>query len=320
MPASEKQQVAPSPSLCTPAELHAYLRNYERPYRAAYYGDAAHQIMRYGAIVGSRISHYRSLPRAMDYARQLIDTWEKGKISPISGTIITADQLTGARGRFTRSWHAPPGGLWGVLVLVNTLLPASRRLLPIAMGITGWETVQLYGVQRATIRWVNDVMIGARKLAGFLAYSFVGANGSGEEYDLLGFGVNVNNREFPHHLQDHATSLGEEVGDAIELSEFACRFFAKLSFNIGLLYSHEHDVQHERADADTSHPLISRLREASGFIGRRVRYGHDVEKAPRYEAVAAGIDNDGGLRLRLNDGVELVEQSGEIRYLDENGG
>ena len=44
------------------------------------------------------------------------------------------------------------------------------------------------------------------------------------------------------------------------------------------------------------------------------------EKAPRYEAVAAGIDNDGGLRLRLNDGVELVEQSGEIRYLDENGG
>ena len=45
-------------------------------------------------------------------------------------------------------------------------------------------------------------------------------------------------------------------------------------------------------------------------------FGFDVINNPQFQATVSGIEADGGLKLVLEDGTELVEYSGEIRYLD----
>lgn len=298
----------------TAARLLSYCRDVELPSRrTGPLGREACEIMRYGAFVGSVIEQHERLERAMQRAREHIAVLEQAGRSVISGTTIIAGSLTGSRGRFARSWHAPPGGLWGTLVVVNTLLPRSFRLLPMAVGVACCEAVRGY-CPEATVRWVNDVLIGGRKIGGFLCESFLGER-SGEEYCLIGFGINVNNESFPDELRDDATSLSLAGGGCVDLDEFACRFLAALTFNVGLLHYYEDQALRGRIDAGADHPLLVRWRELSDSIGRRVVYGFDVLSRPQYRAVTTGVNEDGGLCLSLTDGSRIVEHGGEIRYL-----
>ncbi len=55
--------------------------------------------------------------------------------------------------------------------------------------------------------------------------------------------------------------------------------------------------------------------ELTDSLDRRVVYGFDVMEQPQYEAHLVGLDEFGGIRLRLDDGYVKTEYSGEIRYL-----
>lgn len=279
--------------------------------------DQARRILLYGSFVGSIIEHHFSLDRTMPHARAHIRTLEEKGVSIANGTVFLADTLSGPKGRFTRTWHAPAGGLWGSMIYISTLLPRYRMLAPLAVGIACCEAMRAYGAANAVIRWINDVLIDGLKAGGFLAENFTGHN-SGEEYCLLGFGINVNNREFPSALDHIATSLALKTGKPVDLQGFTTCFLAKLSWNLGLLYWWEAEELHRFSAApdELEHPLISRWKDLSDALGRRVVFGFDVQTNPQYEAIVQSITGDGGLRLRLDDGTEVVEHSGEIRYLD----
>jgi BirA family transcriptional regulator, biotin operon repressor / biotin---[acetyl-CoA-carboxylase] ligase len=298
------------------AELRRLIEDHELPLRQRIEGNAqAETILQYGAFVGSVIEHHASLERAMDHARAHIATREKGNCSVASGTVIIADSLSRSRGRFSRSWHAPPGGLWGCLIHVNTLLPESRRFLSLAVGVACCEAIRQEGAGDACLRWVNDVLIGGKKAAGFLIQGHSGPNHL-EDYDLIGFGININNRSFPVDLKDNATSLAEETGRPLDLHRFTLVFLAKLTWNLGLLYFEE--ASDLRGDGFSgrkgAHRLLARWQELSDTVGRRVVFGHNVFDAPLFEATVIGLQDDGSLMLRLDDGSCLAEQSGEIRY------
>lgn len=294
--------------------LTSYIETVELPLRRiGRWGQSADEILRYGGFVGSVVERYKQLHRTMTAARQHIGLLEKSRRSVASGTIITADSLSGSKGRFSRNWHAPPGGLWGTLIVVNTLLPESRQLLPLAVGVACCEAVRRCGLP-ATIRWINDVLIEGRKVGGFLCESFHGEI-SQEEYCLLGFGINVNNENFPDELRDLASSLSLNLGAMVKFEDFACSFLASLTWNIGLLYYQEDRLLRQQTTEDENHPLLERWLELSDSVGRRVMYGFDVLSKPQYRAMVRGLDGDGGLRLVLEDGAEIVEHSGEIRYL-----
>ena len=302
----------------TPEGLKSYINKKELPGRlAGWQNDHARLILHYGAFVGSVIEHHQLLDRTMPHARSHIEAQEEKRISVVNGTVFLADSLSGSKGRFSRVWHAPPGGLWGSLIYISTLLPKYRMLAPLAVGVACCEAIQENGAKDASIRWINDVLIGDRKVGGFLAENFSGLV-SGEDYCLLGFGINLNNDGFPDYLDQIATSLSVEVGRTIDLDRFTTCFLAKLSWNIGLLYWWEsQELARLYEDEDNAeHPLISSWKELSDTLGRKVIFGFDVQTDPQYEAVVIGITNDGGLRLKLTDGTETIEYSGEIRYLD----
>ncbi len=299
----------------TAEELRSYIRECELPLRRLTAGQAA-TVLRYGGFVGSVIEYHGFLERAMDHARIAIDATENADRSVASGSVVIAGSLGRPRGRFSRSWHAPIGGLWGCLVHANTLLPFSRRLLSLAVGVACCEAVRQVGATDASLRWVNDVVIDQRKVAGFLIQGHTGPCRHGE-YDLIGFGINLNNRSFPKQLQATALSVAEKIGHPVDLYHFILVFLAKLSWNLGLVYHEEaRDLSGEGfSGVDGEHGLITRWKELSDTVGRRVEYGQNVFEAPLYQARVLGIGNDGSLMLQLEDGTCTAVQSGEIRYV-----
>lgn len=277
----------------------------------------ADAVMRYGASVGSVIECHASLPRAMDHARSLIIKKVQIGSAVASGTVILADTMSRSKGRFARVWHAPPGGIWGCMIHANTLLPRSHRFISLAAGLSCCEAVRELGLEKATLRWVNDVLFDGRKLAGFLVESFTEPF-HGEEFTLVGFGINANNCLFPADLADSSISLGEILAREIEIQTFTALFLSRLAWNFGLLYHEEAKELREESFSGKGgqHLLLERWLACSDTVGKKVVYGFDVMTAPQYRADVLGIDADGSLILRLADGKVKTEYSGEIRYLE----
>jgi len=287
--------------------------------------ETVQAVLRYGAIVGSVIEHHEHLARGMDRAHRLINDTEESKQSFPSGMVILAETMDDSKGRFQRSWDAPIGGLWLTLVVVNTLLPESSRLFPLAAGTACCELLQEYNIP-ARIKWVNDVLVGGKKIAGILTETSVGSH-SNEEFILIGIGINANNKTFPDDIADTAVAMRPALGQTVDLTMLAAKLMVKLRWNIGLLHFEEarHLENDDRAETlphtphiVTSHKnlLLASYSKLTDIYNRRVIFGFDVQKDPQYEATILGLDETGGLILRLDDGATVVEHSGEIIYQD----
>lgn len=302
-------------SSLSPAALAGYVRNVEMPRRIRDGERDIDSIFRYGACVGSAIHCYSSLDRAMDTAREHIRTCEQSGISVANGSLILASSLNGSKGRFDRTWHAPPGGLWGCLLLADTFLAPFRNFLPLIPGIACCEVLHEYGAPAAAIRWVNDILLYGKKQAGFLIEGFRSPV-HGEHYHLIGFGININNDTFPPVLKESAVSLAQVLGHSVDLASFGLSFCAKLQFYVGLLL-HEEERWLKAGGGEEYqevHPILTRWKELSDTEGRRVQFGYDVVKNPQYTALVEGVAKNGALLLRHDDGSCSREQSGEIRY------
>ena len=302
-------------TLITPSLLDDYVLSVEQTRKQKQTELDSAIIFRYGAYVGSAIHVFSSLDRAMDEARERISFQEKSGRPVVNGSLILASSLSLCKGRFSRAWYAPPGGLWGCLILADTFLPIFRNLIPLIPGIACCEALHQQGASSATIRWVNDVLLGKKKQSGFLIEGFRSPV-HGEYFHLLGFGLNLNNSSFPAELQETAVSLAQFQDHPVDINSFALSFLAKLRYYIGLLLYEEEQwlSRGGREEYEGEHPLVKRWKELSDTPGKRVRFGYDVLENPQYEAVVKTIAGDGALILKHDDGTISVEHSGEIRY------
>jgi BirA family biotin operon repressor/biotin-[acetyl-CoA-carboxylase] ligase len=307
----------------TPASLQEYLWKHELPKRRQNpQPPSPEKIIRYGAIIGSVIQCHSSMGRAMEQARQHIINLEEAGGSAASGTVILADTLMHSKGRFARTWHAPIGGLWGCIILADTFMPRARTLLPLALGVACCEAVRDLGAKKACVRWVNDVLVSGQKIGGFLVEGFRSPR-YGEEYHLLGFGININNNCFPATLANMAVSLSHTLGTPVNLHDFTLSFLAKMTWNIGLLcYEEEQELHRDcswkdpgDSEGQKNHLLLEQWKNLSDTLGRRVLYGYDIQKKPQYKAMVTGIRSDGAIVMRLDDGNQIIEHSGELQYL-----
>jgi len=271
------------------------------------------KIIRYGAPIGCLTEHHARLGRCMYRIRDIFQTYESNAKIPPSGTVIIADELENGCGRFERPWHAPRGGVWLALALADTMLPEVARLLPFVAGIACCETIRELGLE-ASLKWVNDLCFRGRKIGGILCESMRSPI-YGDNYFIIGIGININNRDFPPELRAIAGSVRDFMGREFELSEIIYSLLAKLAWNIGLLHYQEECLLGEN-DQRTQDLVIKRWLELSDTVGRRVRYGFDVQRDPLYRAVVRRVSWDGGLVMGLDDGTEITEHGGEIVYLD----
>ncbi|MCI5165602.1 MAG: biotin--[acetyl-CoA-carboxylase] ligase [Candidatus Electrothrix sp. GM3_4] len=274
----------------------------------------AQKIIAYGAPVGAVLEHHTRLDRCMDRLQQLIQEEEKQGRVLAAGTVVLADTLTDSSGRFDRAWHAPEGGLWLAMAWPDILLPEFTRLLPFAVGIACCRAIRQYGID-ARLKWVNDVLVDKKKLAGILCTTM--QSPSGDRYHLIGIGINGNNQFFPRELEGRATSLCSELSRAIDLAQLTGCLLAELRWSLGLLHYDEEQAlgESESCEQGRASLLLGAWRELCDTVGHRVEYGFDIQQKPLYRALTREIDPCGGLVMELEDGSRVTEYSGEIVYL-----
>lgn len=196
--------------------------------------------------------------------------------------VFIADGQTSGRGRRGRSFDSESGAGLYISILFKPC-GAARD----AVKITLRAAVSLCRALRsacglsAEIKWVNDLLVGGKKLAGILTEGEIDSNGN-LEYAVCGIGVNLNSRKFPPELSDIVTTVEDNTGkrpDREELTE------ALLSEFFG--------------DAD-DFEIIEEYRRLSAVVGRRV----EVRKltGETFYARALEITDGGELVVEREDG------------------
>ncbi len=132
-------------------------------------------------------------------ARRLAAAGERGPVW------ISAERQTAGRGRRGRFWESPTGNLAATLLL-SPARPASEcAQLSFVAALAVSDVVARYApAADVKLKWPNDVLADARKIAGILLES---ASTGGEQPAWLAIGIGVNLRHFPPGTEFPATSL-----------------------------------------------------------------------------------------------------------------
>jgi len=213
------------------------------------------------------------------------------------GAVVLADRQTAGRGRRGHAWFSPPGsGLYASVVLAPGRAADPLRatlLLTLAAGVALAEGIDAVSGLRVDLKWPNDLYVSRRKLAGILAEA------SGEHV-VLGFGINTSVASYPPDLHERVTSIESALGRSIDRYPVFVETLAALSRRYD-------DLLLGRFDAI----LDAWRRRAPSAVGARV--GRTVNGVVE-TGVTAGIDDNGGLLVRMGDRVERIV-SGELEWL-----
>ncbi|MGB0652883.1 MAG: biotin--[acetyl-CoA-carboxylase] ligase [Thermoplasmatota archaeon] len=221
----------------------------------------------------------------MDEARQ------RAAAGAEHGTVVVAPTMTDGRGQHDRAWHAPEGGLYLSMVLRGLDNP---RLLTLALGNAVADVLEVAGAQPA-LKWVNDVLVDDRKVAGILAE----AESTGDQVDFIvaGIGVNVNGKaaDFPDDLKGTAATLEDILGAESCIEDLESYLLDEITRQLRLL-------EDGRGDE-----VVAAWRRRDALAGQAV----DVDGVA---GEAAGIDDAGHLLVRTPDGEQTVA-AGTVRLV-----
>jgi BirA family biotin operon repressor/biotin-[acetyl-CoA-carboxylase] ligase len=232
---------------------------------------------------------------------------ELARAGAAHGTTVVAEAQTAGRGRLGRSFFSPPHqNLYGSSVLRPRITTAQAPPFILASAVAVAEAVeQTVGDAAAVeIKWPNDVLLGGRKTSGILME--LSAEATRVVFLVLGIGVNLNveRRDFPQEFRAAATSLASHCGRKIDRVVFAQRLYNALEPAL--------DACAERGFEALRPRFESRFR----MRGRRLTV---VELDGRQRrGVAEGVDQDGALLLRRDDGMLDRVVAGDVTLAKED--
>ncbi len=209
------------------------------------------------------------------------------------GLAVVANWQRAGRGRHGRSWTAPPG----LALLLSVILvppPGWLGMLPLLAGVAVADGIEASCGLRCDLKWPNDVLVDDRKVAGILAERPPGPA------VVLGVGVNVNLGPGDLPQETPATSLLLLTGKAVVRE--------------GLLGSilNSLDAWYGKALEGGAAVVLAAWRARASMLGRPVEVtGETVIR----RGTAEGIDEEGGLILRYDDGRREVLLAGDIRLI-----
>jgi BirA family biotin operon repressor/biotin-[acetyl-CoA-carboxylase] ligase len=215
--------------------------------------------------------HFRQVDSTNERARQL------AAAGAPHGALVTASEQRAGRGRQGRTWSAPPGRA----LLCSLIVREPPRLLPLAAG----AAVASVAGEKARIKWPNDVLVDARKVAGILV-----EGRPMERWAVLGIGVNVavSIDELPAELRGRAGTLAL-APEAIE------------AWLARLLESLAQWLNAEEAE------VLAAVRARDALRDRAISWAGG-------SGTGAGIDGDGRLVVATADG-QVALDSGEVHLI-----
>ena len=210
---------------------------------------------------------------------------------PENGIIFATEEQTAGRGRLGRSFLSDRRGIYISYLFKPRLSPDKAIHATTLAAVAAARAIEAVSQADIKIKWVNDLMIGRKKLAGILTEGVFDEGGKAFRYAIIGIGINLYSKDFPEELREIATSLEAECGCAPDVNLLLARLAAELS-----------------AAAQPNDGYIEEYRCRSAVVGKRV----SVLTSPPYTAQVLGIGEGGELLLRTDTGEKLTLSTGEI--------
>ena len=222
------------------------------------------------------------------------------------GTVLAAEEQRSGRGRMGRAWVSPPRSALTFSVLLRPLPVPPARLgwLPLLTGVAVTSAVRAVTAVDAQLKWPNDVLVRAAKLAGILAEASGGAV-------VVGIGLNVSTEP------DELPPPGPGPAGPLAATSLRAEGWATpdrdllLTAVLGELERWYLAWRHAEGDPERC-GLAGEYTRLCATLGRQVRVelpgGHLVH------GLAAGIDPAGRLLVRVPDG-ELPVAAGDVVHV-----
>lgn len=212
-------------------------------------------------------------------------------------TVLVAEHQTSGRGRFDRTWVSPPRAGLTFSVLLRPGVPLARwGWLPLLAGVAGCEAVREVAHLDATLKWPNDVLSNAAKLAGILVQT------DGDAV-VIGVGCNVS-----------TTSSELPVEAATSVALCGVEDVTRTQLLIAMLtHLDARTAQWDDSFGDAvACGLAAAYRELCDTLGRPARVTRTDGTVVEGEAV--DIDENGHLVLRAA-GATVVIGAGDVEHL-----
>ena len=205
-------------------------------------------------------------------------------------TVVVADTQSAARGRLGRTWISDPNQALNASWIVRPERPVDEwTVLPLLAGVAAVDAVKQRAHIDARLKWPNDVLVGARKLAGILTEAEV------PDFIIVGLGMNVAQQLFDGERADTATSVAIEGGTRLDRPDLLASTLQRFTDALG-----------DPAAA------LGHYRQLCVTIGQTVR----VERATgdAVSGFARAIDDTGALVVETARGDVRVA-SGDVVHL-----
>lgn len=208
------------------------------------------------------------------------------------GLVLLANEQRQGRGRRGNTWTSPAGENLAFSILVRP--EEAKALWPrlsLATGLAVAEALEGLGCQPG-IKWPNDLWLDERKVAGILVEA-------GEDFAIVGIGVNVHTTEFPPDIADTATSLKLILGEPPSRAEVLAAIVSRFAIR-------------NRGIGSDFPKLIEAVNQRCVLSGKRVVL--QTSSGPK-SGIVKEVGSGGELLLDTPHGIETLIQADEVRIV-----
>jgi BirA family transcriptional regulator, biotin operon repressor / biotin---[acetyl-CoA-carboxylase] ligase len=236
------------------------------------------------------IEAYDQLDSTNAEARRRAEAGEGGPVW------ITAARQSAGRGRRGREWQTASGNLAATLLFTTAKPAGEAAQVSFVAALAVAELAEVcVGAGLTSLKWPNDLLVAGRKAAGILVES--GAFTRGGLWLAVGIGVNL--AEAPQDVERPATAFAEHM-TAPPRPDTALEVLATAFERWRQVW-----------DAQGFAPI------AQAWTARAHGLGEPCEaRLPNQtlKGVAEGLDRDGALSLRLEDGTLARVTAGDVFF------
>ncbi|MEZ5344494.1 MAG: biotin--[acetyl-CoA-carboxylase] ligase [Pyrinomonadaceae bacterium] len=228
---------------------------------------------------------------------------EQSKRGAEEGVCIVARSQTAGRGRHGRNWVSEKdSGLYFSIILRPKVEVAMLPLITLMTAVAVHDVLaEEYGIH-PDIKWSNDVLVKGKKISGILAEAVETPGGLAV---IVGIGINLTSANFPAEIAGTATSIKDLIGKTPDIDDLLQALTRFLSYFYSIFLGENGGEE-----------IIEKWsRRSTYFADKKVRVTQDHEI---FDATTCGLEKNGALRLRTDDGGIRIIQAGDVESLREN--
>ncbi|HFR4576427.1 bifunctional biotin--[acetyl-CoA-carboxylase] ligase/biotin operon repressor BirA [Streptococcus suis] len=212
---------------------------------------------------------------------------ENGHPSP---ALYLAPYQNKAKGRFGRPFYtSKSGGIYMSLRLSPNVPFLEFKPYTILVAAAVVKAIQELSDLDVQIKWVNDIYLGKKKVAGILTEAISSMESQTITDVIIGVGINVHIDDFPKELKETAGNLFEDHPP-----------FTRNQLITAIWQAFFHTDERE---------LIALYKEKSLVVGQQVSF---VENNVTFKGTAIAVTDTGNLVIQLDNGKAKMISSGEI--------